>query len=237
MDPVQNHLIELLPRRERQRLMALCQPVELILSDVLCEPGIASRHVWFPSDGFICLVARVDEHPGLEVGMVGREGMFPAQLVLGVTESPLRALVQGPGLVWRADAPAFRRELRDSAPLRKLLDRYLYVLMSQMVTSAGCLRFHQIGPRLARWLLMSQDRARRAQFHITHDFLAYMLGVRRVGVTVAAGDLQSRGLITYHRGELTVLDRPALEAAACSCYAAGRQAYATHIGALPAVAA
>ena len=234
MAPAQNQLIDLLPRRDAQRLLALCQPVQLTLSEVLCEPGSAARHVWFPADGFISLVARVDEHPGLEVGMMGREGMFPAQLVLGITASPLRALVQGAGSAWRANATAFRGELARSAPLRALLDRYLYVLMAQMVTSAGCLRFHQIGPRLARWLLMSQDRAQRDQFHVTHDFLAYMLGVRRVGVTVAAGELQTRGLITYRRGELTVLDRPGLEAAACSCYAAGRQAYAQHIGRQPA---
>jgi CRP-like cAMP-binding protein len=109
-----------------------------------------------------------------------------------------------------------------SATLRRVLDRYLFVLMAQLAASAGCLRFHQIGPRLARWLLMSQDRAHAKSFHVTHEFLAYMLGVRRVGITVAAGGLQRAGLITYHRGEVTVINRSGLEAAACGCYAADR---------------
>ena len=230
MSPAQNHLIERLPRSDRTRLLALCEPVQLVLSSVLCEAGMPTRHVYFPTDGFISLVEQVDAHPGLEVGMVGREGMLGAQLVLGVATSPLRALVQGPGASWRIGVVPFRRELERSAALRRQLGRYVYVLMAQMVASAGCLRFHVIGPRLARWLLMSQDRAHADRFHVTHEFLAYMLGVRRVGVTVAAGDLQRRGLIDYHRGELTVLDRPGLEAAACSCYAADRHVYAAQLG-------
>ena len=134
--------------------------------------------------------------------MVGREGMVGAQLVLGVANSPLRALVQGAGAAWRVGVAAFKAALAQSPALQRELDRYLYVLMAQTVSSAGCLRFHLIGPRLARWLLMSQDRAHDDHFHVTHEFLAYMLGVRRVGVTVAAGELQRRGLITYHRGDV-----------------------------------
>jgi CRP-like cAMP-binding protein len=227
---VQNHLIELLPRRDRTRLLALCEHAPLVFGEVLCEAGTPTRHVYFPTDGFISLVSQVDAHQGLEVGMAGREGMVGAQLVLGVTKSPLRALVQGPGTAWRVTMAAFRRELTQSAALQRQLNRYLYVLMAQTVASAGCLRFHMIGPRLARWLLMSQDRAHDERFHITHEFLAFMLGVRRVGITVAAGDLQRRGLIHYHRGELTVLDRTGLEAAACSCYAADRRVYAEQLG-------
>ncbi len=226
MSPAQNDLIEQLPSRDRSRLLALCQPVPLVLSEVLCEAGVPTQHAYFPTEGFISLVAQVDQHPGLEVGMVGREGMVGAQLALGVATAPLRALVQGQGMCWRISAADFKRVLGQSPALQRQLGRYVYVLMAQMVASAGCLRFHQIGPRLARWLLMSQDRANAASFHVTHEFLAYMLGVRRVGVTVAAGALQQRGLITYQRGELTVLDRPGLEAAACSCYASNQRAYA-----------
>jgi CRP-like cAMP-binding protein len=202
----------------------------LALSDVLCEPGTPTRHVYFPTDGFISLVTLIDGHPGLEVGMIGREGMLGAQLALGVATQPLRALVQGPGLAWRIGTVAFHRELARSPALQHGLHRYLYVLMAQLAASAGCLRYHLIGPRLARWLLMSQDRAHADRFHVTHEFLAYMLGVRRVGVTAAAGALQRRGLIAYHRGDLTVLDRPGLEAAACGCYAAHRLAYAELLG-------
>lgn len=211
-------------------LLAICRPVRLVLAEVLCEPGTRTRHVYFPTGGFISLVARLEGHPGLEVGMVGREGMLGAQLGLGVMTSPLHALVQGPGAAWRIGAGDFRRELARSAPLRRGLDRYLYVLMAQLATSATCLRFHSIGPRLARWLLMSQDRAHADRFRVTHEFLAYMLGVRRVGVTTAAVALQRSGLIDYRRGELTVLDRRGLEAAACMCYATDRNAYATVVG-------
>ena len=223
---VQNHLIERLPRKDRVRLLAICEPVQLALSEVLCEPGTPTRHVYFPTEGFISLVALLDGSPGVEVGMVGREGMLGAQVALGVLTSPLRALVQGPGAAWRIDTGAFRKELAGSAALQRGLNRYLYVLMAQQAASAACLRFHLIGPRLARWLLMTQDRAHSDSFHVTQAFLAYMLGVRRVGVTAAAGALQRSGLIEYHRGDFRVLDRSGLEAAACGCYAAGRQSYA-----------
>lgn len=229
-NPAQNQLIERLPGADRARLLALCEPVPLLPGEELCEADTPTRHVHFPTGGIISLVVRVDAHPGAEVGMVGREGMLGAQLALGVTTSPLRALVQGAGASWRIAAAPFRRELARSTALRQLLERYLYVLMTQVACSAGCLHFHLIGPRLARWLLASHDRAPGDHFHVTHECLASMLGVRRVGVTVAAGDLQRRGLISYHRGELTVLDRSGLEAAACSCYAASRRAYTGQLG-------
>jgi CRP-like cAMP-binding protein len=201
-------------------------PVSLVPAEVLCEAGRPTRHVYFPIDGVVSLVAPVDDRPGLEVGMVGREGMVGAQLVLGVATTPLRALVQGAGTAWRIDTAAFRSELAGSAALQRGLDRYLCVLMAQLAAAAGCQRFHPVGARLARWLLMSQDRADADRLHVTHDFLARMLGVRRVSITAAAGTLQRGGLIEYRRGELTVLDRRGLEAAACSCYATDRQAYA-----------
>ncbi len=222
----ENHLIELLPRADRVRLLALCEPIHLVLSEVLCEPGKPTRHVYFPTEGFISLVTLVLSHPGLEVGMVGREGMVGAQLALGVATSPLRALVQGSGAALRVGTKAFRAELARSTALQRSMNRYLYVLMAQLATSAACLRFHMIGPRLARWLLMTHDRAHAETFHVTQEFLAYMLGVRRVGITAAAGALQRSGLIEYTRGEITVLDRSGLEAAACSCYASDRQNYA-----------
>jgi CRP-like cAMP-binding protein len=227
--PVENHLIELLPHAARLRLLALCEPMPLVLSVVLCEPRQPIRHVYFPTDGFISLVAVIDGSPGVEVGMVGREGMLGAQLLLGVREAPLHALVQGPGSAWRIGAVAFRAELARSAALQRVLGRYLSVLMAQLVTTAACVRFHQIGPRLARWLLMSQDRAASDTFHVTHEFLSYMLGVRRVSITLAAGALQDAGLVEYHRGDFKVLNRSGLEAASCGCYAADCLAYAEQV--------
>jgi len=228
--PAQNSLIEQLPSTDRLRLLAICERVDLGLAEVLCDPGDVTRYVYFPIDGFISMVAVIEGSPGVEVGLVGREGMLGAQLLLGVEQSPLHAVVQGQGAAWRIAARAFRGELSRSAALKRQLHRYLYVLMVQQSTSAACIRFHLTGPRLARWLLMSHDRAQSDRFHVTQEFLAYMLGMRRVGITAAAGALQKEGLIAYARGEVTVLNRRGLEATACGCYAAGQLAYSQFLG-------
>ena len=225
-----NNLIELLPRAERTRLLAISEPFDLVLSEVLCEPGTPTLHAYFPSEGFISLVTAVPGHPGVEVGMVGSEGMVGAYLALDVTIEPLHTVVQGAGSALRIATRQFVEELARSPVLRGAVNRYLYVLMAQLATASACLRFHEIEPRLARWLLMSQDRAHTDSFRMTHEFLAYMLGVRRVGITIAAGAMQRGGLIEYHRGELTVLNRKGLEAAACTCYAADCKAYADLLG-------
>jgi CRP-like cAMP-binding protein len=220
-----NWLLAALPAAERQRVLAQAEQVELKLTAVLAQAGDRMRHVYFPTGSYISQIAMIDEHPGLEVGMVGREGMLGAHLAWGLPREPLKALVQGAGPAWRLECGAFHEALAQSPALRAVLGRYLYVLMAQRATSAGCLRYHEIGPRLARWLLMCQDRAGQSQLHVTQEFMAYMLGVRRVGVTVAAGELQRQGCIAYHRGEMTVLDRRALETLACSCYRADLAAY------------
>lgn len=221
-----NQLIAALPRTERARLLALCQPVQLGLAQVLCPVGQLTRHVYFPTGSFVSLITQLDARHGLEVGMVGNEGMLGVHLLLGQRREPLQALVQGAGSALRLDVPQLRRELARSPALLPLLLTYVSVLMDQRAVSAACLRFHEIGPRLSRWLLMSQDRAHSSEFPVTQEFLAAMLGVRRVGVTAAAGGLQKRGLIRYHRGRLTVLDRPGLEHASCSCYAQDLLVYA-----------
>ena len=226
MKPVENHLIELLPRKDRTRFLALCEPFKLVLGEMLCQPGKSTRYVYFPTNGFFSLVADIEGKPGLEVGLVGSEGMVGAQLALGVVTSPLYALVQGAGTSWRMDTKAFKSELASSAALRSVLNRYLYVIMTQLSEAAICLRFHSIGPRLARWLLMSHDRSHFDSFQVTQEFLAFMLGVRRAGVTAAAGALQRKGLIEYSRGKIKVIDRPGLEGAACGCYAADQKTYA-----------
>jgi CRP-like cAMP-binding protein len=221
-----NYLVELLPRKDRLSLTNACETVDLTLAQVLCEPGKPTQYVYFPTQGFISLIAVVKGSPGVEVGMVGSEGMLGVQLALGVTTAPLHALVQGSGKALRIDTRAFTAELEKSKPLQSELHRYLYVLMAQLAESTACARFHQIGPRLARWLLMSQDRAQANSFEVTQEFLAYMLGVRRVGITMAAGALQRDGLISYSRGKLTVINRKGLERAACGCYAADQKSYA-----------
>ena len=225
-----NLLLACLPPADRTRLLALCEPVYLHLAQVLCLPGQTTRHIYFPTDSYISLIAQVDQPHGLEVGMVGREGMQGVHLALGVVREPLKALVQGAGTAMRVEAAPVRAELARSQALQRLLHRYQYVLMAQSATAAACHGFHEIAPRLARWLLMSQDRAGADHFALTQEFVAAMLGVRRVSVTAAAGALQRAGLIAYHRGEVRVLDRTGLEGAACTCYAADLHTYAGTMG-------
>jgi len=225
-----NSLLAALPSTSLAHVLASCEPIDLIFADVLCLPGDRIRHVYFPTDSFISLVAPVDGYAGLEVGMVGSEGMFGIGLLLGVDAYPMHALVQGAGAALRMNAERFHRELDHTPALERRLKRYVYVLISQLAQAAACTRFHVVEARLARWLSMTRDRARSDEFYLTQDFLSHMLGVRRVGVTKAAGSLQKRKLISYTRGAISVLDRNGLEAAACGCYLADKKTYDQILG-------
>lgn len=214
-----NRLIAHLPRKLGDRLLALGERVALEFDAVLCESGAPYRDVYFPSSGFISVVSKVHGHPPLDIGLIGSEGMLGATLVLDVLTAPLRAVVQGSGIAWRIPTIKFKRLVRESAALRRVLHRYLSATFAQLAHGIACTRFHEIEPRLARWLLMTHDRAHGERFHLTHQYLADMLGVQRSAITIAAGALQSRQLIQYSRGEINVLDRAGLQEASCECYA------------------
>jgi CRP-like cAMP-binding protein len=213
-----NSLLAALPRMEVQRLAAGFEPVTLTFGEVLYEPGEPIRHVYFPDKSLVSLLTLVDGRLALEIGMVGREGMVGTPLALGVRVSPVRALVQGTGAALRMKSARFLKELRQSLHLQRVLYRYTHTLMAQVEQTAACNRFHAVQERLARWLLMTRDRVQSNDFRLTQEFLSHMLGVQRVGVTRAAGQLQKRKLIEYSRGKIRIIDQRGLEAASCSCY-------------------
>jgi CRP-like cAMP-binding protein len=223
--PAVNRLLEALPRGELRRTLAGCETVRLALAQVLYTPSEVLRHVYFPTESLISLVMAIDDSDSLEVARIGDEGMFGIPLRLGVDVSPVSAVVQGAGTALRMDAASFRRALGASPALQREVDRYVFVQLSQLAQAVACTRFHVVEARLARWLLMTQDRAHADRFHVTHESLASLLGVRRVGVTKAASSLKRLRLIRYSRGDLTVLDRRGLKQAACGCYKADRDSY------------
>lgn len=224
-----NGLLAALPRAMYRRLLPDFVPVTLEFGHVLYEPGSRIRDVYFPGDCVVSLLTVVEGRRSLEVGLVGSEGMVGLPLALGVVLSPVRALVQGSGAALRMKAADFRKALPQHPALQRTLYRYANALMAQITQTAACNRFHVVEARLARWLLMTRDRTRSSTVHLTQEFLSHMLGVRRVGVTVAASALQRRKLIEYRRGDINILDHGGLEAASCPCYAVVREASAFSI--------
>jgi len=216
--PPANSLLAGLRRNEYQRLLLELEPMVLTYGEVLYEPGERIEYVYFPNDSLVSLLTLVDQHQALEVGLIGREGMVGIPVALECSISPVRALVQGTGTAMRMKTVSFLEEFGHSAALQRVLHRYAYTLMAQVTQTAACNRFHVVEARLARWLLMTQDRLQSNQFRLTQEFLSHMLGVRRVGVTKAARTLLQQKLIRYSRGNITILDRKGVEAASCSCY-------------------
>ena len=213
-----NRILASIPLPEYQRLAKQLVPIALRFGQVLYEPGKAIKHVYFPIDCLVSLLTAVDRRRTLEVGMVGHEGMAGMPFILGVGVSGVRALVQGAGQALRMDAVPFRIEFDRNPGLQQALYRYTYALMAQISQTAACNRFHATEARLARWLLMTSDRVGSNAFELTQEFLAHMLGLRRVGVTEAASALKRRKLIDYTRGRLRILDLAGLRQASCSCY-------------------
>lgn len=223
--PTANRLLDSLAQAPRARVVAACVAVELRAGVRLAERGGAIAHVYFPTHSAISCLLPMDGHV-VEVSLVGPEGLLGATVARGRARSTVRAEVRLGGAAWRMTTDAFRRRLELEPSLAAAVDGYLDAMHAQLVQASGCHRFHHVDARVARCLLMTSDRARSATFPLTHETLGHALGVRRVGVTNAASQMQKRALIAYSRGLVTILDRAGLEAAACDCYRQDLEAYA-----------
>lgn len=213
-----NRLLASLPDADRLRVAPLCTPIVLAMGDVLYEPGQAIHSIYFPTDSLVSLQAVAEGRMTLEVGAVGREGLIGASVALGHGVAQVRAVVERAGGALCLRAEDFCAAFGDMESLRQLLYRYTGTLLAQAIQIAACSRFHVLEARLARTLLITRDRLQSEHFHLTHEFLAQALGVRRVGVTKAASALQQQGLITYSRGNILICDAAGLEAVSCRCY-------------------
>lgn len=228
--PETNQLIDLLPAEDARSLLSDCQPIDLEFDIELGAAGSTISQVLFPTTAIISVTAEVGGHKPLEMGMIGHEGMLGASLALGVDRHSMRAIVQGAGQALEIPAADFKRHLENSHVLRQTIHRYLFVQAEQLAQTATCNAFHEVPARLARWLLMMDDRARGEPLMLTHMFLANMLGVRRSAVTIAAGQMQAKQMISYSRGNIQVLSRPGLESIACECYPAALATYQRQFG-------
>ncbi len=216
--PTGNRLLDALSEQDFTRLAPHLEPVKLAFGDILYHPQQFIEHVYFQQRSTVSLINILEDGSMVEVGMVGGEGMVGTPLVLASKTSPHQAIVQIPDGALRMSAEAFRNQMEQIPKLNYLLLRYTQALMIQIAQTAACNRAHSIEERLARWLLQTQDRAQSDFLDLTQDFLSAMLGVRRATVSVAAGSLQTAGMIKYRRGKITILDREALEDISCECY-------------------
>ena len=228
--PVRNGLLAALPPEDLARLRPGLRPAELPVGQTLFPAGGAVEAVLFVESGMVSLIATLEDGEQVEVGVVGREGLIGLPLVLGDDRSLVEARVQQEGAALRMGGTALRDGMGESAALRLVLNRYALAFQAQVTMTAACNARHGIEQRLARWLLIAHDRAGADEFPITHEFMAMMLGVRRPGVSLAAGALNKAGLIRYVRGRMEITDRPGLEAASCECYHVARREIARLLG-------
>lgn len=220
-----NRILAALPRDEFKRFETKLKPVRLELGETLYMPEQKMEHVYFVTHGVVSLLAALENGATVEAGVIGSEGMVGVAVILGADSTPNQALIQGEGQALRMQSNDARTEFRNGGKFRELILRYTHTLFTQVAQTAACNRLHTIEQRLARWLLLTQDRVNSPEFVLTQDFLSRMLGVRRAGVSVAATTLKQAGLIDYRRGTMMVLDRQSLENYACECYGIVRTEY------------
>ena len=229
-NPVGNQLIAALPQQEYERLLPNLEPVSLSIKQVLYEANEPIEYAYFPNSGASSMLNLMEDGQTIEAATIGKEGMVGVPLLLGTTQIPLQVIVQIPGDGLRMKAEVFKAEVDWGCPLHTLLLRYMQTLMNQISQTAACNRFHSVEARCCRWLLMTHDRVESDSFPLTHEFLSYMLGVRRAGVSEVAATLQRSGLIDYHRGRITIRDRKGLEASACECYQSTKREFERLLG-------
>lgn len=217
--PRENHLLDALDDAERERLFAHLNLVPMPLGAVLYESGDMLRHIYFPTDSIVSLLYVMQDGASAEIAVVGNDGAIGVALFMGGETTPSRAVVQSAGSAYRLTGERLKQEFNRHGNMAQVLLRYTQALITQMAQTAVCNRHHTVDQQLCRWLLLSLDRLPSAQLKMTQELIANMLGVRREGVTHAAGRLQQQGVIRYRRGSITVLDRPKLEALCCECYA------------------
>lgn len=220
-----NRILSIIPSDEYARMFPQLEYVELQHGQVLHSAGEPITHVYFPYSGTISILAPMRDGSQVEIGIVGKEGMFGLPILLGTDTAPFRAVVQVVGGGMRMKASAFREEAGRCGGLRRLLLRYAQAFFVHTAQTAACNRIHTVETRLARWLLVTRDRAQSNSLKLTQEFLSIMLGIRRAGVSVALGELAKRGLIEQRRGEIMIVDSEGLERSACECYEVVRQEY------------
>jgi CRP-like cAMP-binding protein len=223
--PSANRILNALSTADYACLAPHLEPVSLSRGEVLYDPDEPIEHVYFPNRGTVSIVSIFADGGSVEVGMVGNEGLLGVSALLGSITSPLKALVQLPGDALRIRTDLLKQEFKKCGALHDIVQRYTQAFIIQIAQAAACNRLHHTEGRLARWLLMCQDRSISDELALTHEFIASMLGIRRAGVTETACALQHAGLIKYKRGRITVIDRARLQAAACECYSIMKQEF------------